>query len=193
MKLLYNARIYTLDASHAQASAVAIENGRILALDEKECILPEFDGAEKQDMGGKTILPGLIDAHLHLQYYSLSLQKIDCETDTLDECLRRVEERVRTAQPGEWILGHVWNQNNRFSSPDGWYPQQRLSLMEAIEGYTFGAAYAAGTESYSGKLSPGYLADLIVLEQGPFAILSADLLESESVATMLNVERVWQK
>jgi predicted amidohydrolase YtcJ len=57
------------------------------------------------------ILPGLTDAHLHLQHYALGLQKIDCETDTKEECLRRVAERVKNAKPGEWILGHGWNQN----------------------------------------------------------------------------------
>ena len=94
------------------ASAMVIEHGRIITVGESERLLSDFEGAEKQDMGGKTILPGLTDAHVHLQNYALSLQKIDCETDSLEECLRRVAERVRMAQPGEWILGHGWNQNN---------------------------------------------------------------------------------
>lgn len=119
MKILYNARIYTLDNSRPIASAIAIEHERVVAVSETDELLSEFDRAEKQDMGGKVILPGLTDAHLHLQKYALSLQKIDCETDTLDECLRRVEERARSAQPGEWILGHGWNQNNWFPSPSG--------------------------------------------------------------------------
>ncbi|MGB7873238.1 MAG: amidohydrolase [Anaerolineales bacterium] len=112
MKILYNARIYTLEASYPIASAIAIEHGYVVSVGETDDLLSEFDHAEKQDMGGKAILPGLTDAHLHLQNYALSLQKIDCDTDTLDECLRRVEERVRSAQPGEWVLGHGWNQNN---------------------------------------------------------------------------------
>jgi predicted amidohydrolase YtcJ len=111
MKLLYNAHIYSLDDSHPIAYAIAIDHERIVALSETDHLLSEFDSAEKLDLGGKIILPGLTDAHLHLQHYALSLQKIDCETDTLEECLRRVEERVRAAQPGEWILGHGWNQN----------------------------------------------------------------------------------
>jgi predicted amidohydrolase YtcJ len=119
MKLLCNARIYTLDSSRPIASAVAIEREHILAVGETDDLLNEFNQAEKQDMGGKTILPGLTDAHLHLQQYALSLRKIDCETDTLEECLRRVEERVRSAQSGEWILGHGWNQNNWLPSPRG--------------------------------------------------------------------------
>jgi len=112
MKLLYNAHIHTLDDSRPQATAIAVERERILAVGETENLLSQFERAERQDMGGQTILPGLTDAHLHLQHYALSLQKIDCETDTLDECLRRVEERVRAAKPDEWILGHGWNQNN---------------------------------------------------------------------------------
>lgn len=112
MKILYNARIYTLDSSRPVASAIAMERERIVAVGESDSLLSEFDRAEKQDLGGKIVLPGLTDAHLHLQHYALSLQKIDCETDTLDECLRRVAERVRSAQPGEWVLGHGWNQNN---------------------------------------------------------------------------------
>jgi len=112
MKILYNARVYTLDATRPIATAIAIERERVVEVGETESLLSEFDRVEKQDMGGKTILPGLTDAHLHLQNYALFLQKINCETDTLDECLQRVAERVHTAQPGEWILGHGWNQNN---------------------------------------------------------------------------------
>ena len=119
MKLLYNSRIYTLEASHPIVSAVAVEYGRVVAVGETDELFSEFDRAEKQDMGGRIILPGLTDAHLHLQNYALSLQKIDCETDTLAECLSRVQECVRSAQPGEWILGHGWNQNNWLPSPPG--------------------------------------------------------------------------
>jgi predicted amidohydrolase YtcJ len=123
MKILYNARIYTLDGSRPIASAIAMERERILAVGETDDLLPEFEQAEKQDMAGQTILPGLTDAHLHLQHYALSLQKINCETDTLEECLHRVKERVRSSQPGEWILGHGWNQNNWSpSSPTGVLP-----------------------------------------------------------------------
>lgn len=112
MKILYNARIFTLDSSRPVASAIAMEHEYILAVGETDDLLSEFDWAEKQDMAGQIILPGLTDAHLHLQHYALSLQNVDCETDTLDECLRRVEERVRAARSGEWILGHGWNQNS---------------------------------------------------------------------------------
>jgi predicted amidohydrolase YtcJ len=111
MKLLYNAHIYTQNPSQPGASAIVIDRERILAVGDADELLSQYPNADKQDMHGRMILPGLTDAHLHLQHYSLSLQKIDCETDTKEECLRRVDARVKKAKPGEWILGHGWNQN----------------------------------------------------------------------------------
>ena len=111
MKLLYNAHIHTQDPAHPTGSAILIDRERILAVGESNTLLSQYPDAEKQDMKGRVILPGLTDAHLHLKNYALSLQKIDCETGTKEECLRRVEERVRQAKPNEWILGHGWNQN----------------------------------------------------------------------------------
>jgi predicted amidohydrolase YtcJ len=63
-------------------------------------------------MDGKTILPGLVDAHVHLQHYGMGLKKVDCETQTLTECIQKVAQRVHDTMPGEWVLGHGWNQNN---------------------------------------------------------------------------------
>jgi predicted amidohydrolase YtcJ len=110
VKILHNAKIYTLDKTQPIASALAIEHGRVAAVGGDE-LTREFDGVEKEDMRGRVILPGFTDAHMHLKLYSLGLQKIDCETNTFGECLARVAERVKKAKPGEWILGHGWNQN----------------------------------------------------------------------------------
>jgi len=113
MKLLYNANIHTLDSSNPFASAILIAGGRIVAIGEKSQLESLAHGkVDKQDIKGKTILPGLTDAHIHMQYYSLGLSKVDCETQTKEECLRRVAERARTSKPGDWVLGHGWQQND---------------------------------------------------------------------------------
>ena len=111
MKLLFNARIYTLDPAAPFASVIAIDHGEVMTVGGDE-LLDEFDRSDKQDLNGYTVLPGLTDAHLHLQHYALSLKKIDCETDTLDECLLRVKEKAQRSKTGEWVLGHGWNQNS---------------------------------------------------------------------------------
>ncbi len=75
--------------------------------------------------------------------------------------------------------------------PNGWYPQQRLSLQEALAGYTVGAAYAAGNEDRAGKIKKGYLADLIVLDQDPHKILPEQLHALLPSATMVAGNWVW--
>ncbi|HEY5157965.1 MAG TPA: amidohydrolase [Anaerolineales bacterium] len=110
MKLLYNARIHTLDPVQPDASAIAIENERIISVGGGE-LLAEFENMEREDMDGRVILPGMIDAHIHLQLYALSLNKVDCEAENKDQILHRVSERVRQTPPGDWVLGHGWNQN----------------------------------------------------------------------------------
>lgn len=108
MRLLFNARVHTLNPAQEMASVLLIDRGEIVAVGGDELLNSR---AEKLDLGGRIVLPGLTDAHIHLQHYALSLQKIDCETPTLEECLRRVAERVKTVKAGEWVLGHGWNQN----------------------------------------------------------------------------------
>jgi predicted amidohydrolase YtcJ len=110
MKLIHNARAYTLDPTCPVASALAIEAGRIVAAGGEE-LLSEYEFAGREDMGGRIILPGLTDAHIHLQEYALSRQVVDCEGRSREEILYRLAERLRELPPGEWLRGHGWNQN----------------------------------------------------------------------------------
>lgn len=101
-----------MDTANHASSAIAIDHGRILNLGDALSILAQFNGNnEIIDLGGLTVLPGLIDSHIHLEHFALSLDKVDCETNSLGECLQRVKEHVSKTPPGEWIQGHGWNQN----------------------------------------------------------------------------------
>ncbi|MFC2028734.1 amidohydrolase [Chloroflexota bacterium] len=111
-KLLINVRIHTLDGSSSPADALLIRNGRIASLGRQDEFSHLSDVISRQDLGGRIILPGLTDAHIHLQQYAMSFQRLDCETDTLEECLDRIADRAASSAPGEWILGHGWNQNS---------------------------------------------------------------------------------
>ena len=109
--LLNNARIYTMDPRQPQATALEIRGGKIeQVLTEPGVDRPGRSG-NTLDLNGRVLLPGLIDSHLHLRHYAETLQKINCETDTKEECLQRVAERAAETTPGEWILGHGWNHN----------------------------------------------------------------------------------
>jgi len=112
MRLLHNAHIHTLNPAQPDASAIAIDHQRIVAVGSSQDLLAEFsDRATCEDMQGRVLWPGLTDAHLHLEHYAFSLQMIDAETPTRAECVRRVAERAQTTPTGQWIRGHGWNQN----------------------------------------------------------------------------------
>lgn len=114
MQVLYNAKIYTNDPQrqYQRASTLVINNDRVIELGDEANILAEYGSkARLRDMQGKTIWPGLIDAHLHLENYSLGRQRIDCETPSLNECLARVSTAAARLEAGSWVLGHGWNQN----------------------------------------------------------------------------------
>ncbi len=112
MRILYHARIHTLNPNQPFTSAIAIDQGHIIATGTDEEILSlATSGCEKENMQGKTIWPGLIDAHVHLEQFALSLGLINCETSSRAECIERVAARARQVPPGYWIRGHGWNQN----------------------------------------------------------------------------------
>lgn len=73
---------------------------------------------------------------------------------------------------------------------DAWYPEQCLTLPEALRAYTWGAAYAAGLENRRGTLMPGQDADLIVLDRNIFELPAEALLDVTVKRTM--VGGVWQ-
>jgi predicted amidohydrolase YtcJ len=111
-KVIYNAQIHTLDKDHPRVSALAIQNGAILAVGDDESILAEFGSFPKMDLEGKIVLPGLTDAHIHLQHYSMGMQKVNCETRSRAECIQNLADRVGYTPAGDWVEGHGWNQNN---------------------------------------------------------------------------------
>jgi predicted amidohydrolase YtcJ len=68
---------------------------------------------------------------------------------------------------------------------DGWYPEQRLTVLEALEGFTKGPAYAAGMENCIGMLRPGYFGDLLMLEDDPLHYALENLWKIRPIATLV--------
>ncbi len=74
---------------------------------------------------------------------------------------------------------------------EGWLPNQKLSVWEAIRLYTFGAAYAEYQEHQKGLLKPGYLADFIVLDKDPFHVPLEELKNIRVQKTFLGGKEVY--
>jgi predicted amidohydrolase YtcJ len=110
--IIENARIYTMDHELPYASAIAIRDGRIVAVGSKEDMALLPGGVRRIDAGGRAIIPGLIDAHIHFLGYSRSLAKIELDgVRTKEEILAMVAAKAREVGPGRWVLGGGWNNN----------------------------------------------------------------------------------
>jgi len=109
--ILYNGNFWTVDPRQPRAQAVAISGGRFLAIGSNEEVLPLAAGnAKKIDLGGKTVLPGFIDAHSHPAEAGLShLRMVDCDLRSIADILKALHERAAKTPPGEWVLGFKYD------------------------------------------------------------------------------------
>ncbi len=112
MRILINGRIRTMNPGLPFASALAIQDGKIIAAgNNAEIMAVARSSTPPENLDGKTIWPGLTDAHIHLETYAISRGLINCETESLQEALLRVATKARSTPPGRWIQGHGWNHN----------------------------------------------------------------------------------
>ncbi len=110
--IVYNANIYTVDASFSKADAFAIKDGKFVAVGEKETIAKSFISENQMDANGKTIVPGLIDAHCHFYGLGMNQQVVDLVgTESYDEVLERVSV-FQKENPSNFIQGRGWDQND---------------------------------------------------------------------------------
>jgi predicted amidohydrolase YtcJ len=111
--IVLNANIYTVSSGHAQA--LAVRDGKILAVGSTDEIR-KLAGPRTQieDLGGKTVLPGFIDAHMHL--VSVGLRESGYYLDlsqarSLEETLALVRARVQHTERDQWVLGRGWDES----------------------------------------------------------------------------------
>ncbi len=93
---------------------------------------------------------------------------------------------VASPNPFWGIHAAVTRQRRDGTPAAGWYPEQRLSVAEAVAGYTLGPAYASGQLDWLGSISPGKLADLVVLDRDIFATPPGEIAETQPVLTLFD-------
>jgi len=76
-------------------------------------------------------------------------------------------------------------------NPNGWFPDQKLTVAEAIEAYTMGSAYAEFQENVKGSITPGKLADMVVLSEDIFSIDPAKIRDVKVLKTVVGGKVVW--
>ena len=109
--IVFNADIRTVDQNQIRAEAFAIKDGRFVAVGNNEEVL-DLKGAttESINANGATIVPGFIDSHTHLSSGSKIVTGINL-TGIREKSvwLEMIAERVKTMEPGEWLLGGRWD------------------------------------------------------------------------------------
>jgi len=112
--VVLNAKIYTADVNRPMAEALAVRGGRIAFVGSARGALAlAGPRTEKLDLAGRTVIPGIVDAHAHLLGLGQALRTVDLVgTRSYEEVVARVAERAKTARPGEWIRGRGWDQND---------------------------------------------------------------------------------
>jgi predicted amidohydrolase YtcJ len=112
--IITGARIYTVDDARPIAEALAVRDGRIAFVGSERGAMA-LRGARTRvvEMPGRTIIPGMIDAHAHLLGLGTALRTVNLVgTRSYEEVIARVTARARELPRGSWILGRGWDQNN---------------------------------------------------------------------------------
>ena len=109
--LLTNGRIYTMDPANSIVDALVVRDGRIaFAGRREEANVP--DAEETIDLGGRAVLPGMVDGHAHLMGLArarLSLNATGMRSE--GEIAGMVGQTAVKARPGDWLEGRGWDQN----------------------------------------------------------------------------------
>lgn len=112
--IVYNGKLYTLDAEDTVAQAAAMQDGRFLAIGGDAEIKALAGPHTRQiDLGGRAAIPGIFDSHVHMLESGAKLATIRLDECTSpEEMMERVRERAKVTPPGEWIVGQGWNEGN---------------------------------------------------------------------------------
>ena len=114
-----------------------------------------------------------------------------------------LDHKVRLAFGTDWtvaplnpmlgLYAAVTRETTDGKNPGGWFPEQKLTLQEAIQAYTMGSAYAEFRETELGSLTPGKFADLVVLDSDLFSISPEKIKDVNVVSTLLGGKIVFSR
>lgn len=147
--VVVNANIYTVDDEFSKAEAFAIQKGKFVAVGTSKEIRKIYTSDQIVDADGRTITPGLIDAHCHFYGLGLTQQVVDLAgTSSYTEVLEKVVQ-FQIENQKEFIIGRGWDQNDwevkEFPTKkelDSIFPETPVAL-ERVDGHAYLANQAA--------------------------------------------------
>ncbi len=151
--LIFGGTILTMDTEIPTVSAMVILDGRIKATGSQTVLAPEYPNAKPYDLNGRTIIPGIIDSHVHV--YQLGSESIKANlvgAETVAEMVTSLQAFYPTPSSGEWLIGQGWDEGAWASKGypdrselDAAFPHNPVLLqsLHGFAGFYNGAALAA--------------------------------------------------
>jgi len=181
--IIINANIYTVNDSFEKAEAFAIKDGKFLEIGSTKSIQEKYTSENIVDANGKTIVPGLIDAHCHFLGMGFNQQSVDLVgTKSFEEIIQRISD-FQNERNLDYITGRGWDQNDwevkEFPNKallDELYPDTPIALTR-IDGHAILANQAAldlGNVTVESKIDGGE----VVIENGQLTGVLVDNAEN---------------
>jgi len=147
--VLYRGRLHTVAAGVPEATAVAIRDGRFVAVGgDRDVLALAGRRTRRIDLGGKRVLPGFNDAHAHPWWGGVAqLRNVACDKSSIEEILAALRERAARTPPGAWVHGYLYD--------DGKTPRflTRTDLDAAVPDHPVIVEHRGGHSGYVNSLA----------------------------------------
>ena len=109
---IFNANVTSMDSRNPSAEAIYVENDRIVAVGTNENIKTHITSITRLcDVNGSTVVPGLVDCHVHMTSFGNYLRRLDLTgVSSIKELQRKISKYARKIPPKGWIIGRRWDQ-----------------------------------------------------------------------------------
>ena len=186
--VLRNARVLTLDPARPRATLVAVRDGRILWVGrDNDLEMVRGRGTRLLDCQGSTIIPGFVDAHLHLFSYAANLLAVDCSSRavrSITDIQQALRARASQTPPGTWIRGWGYDQ---FYLVEGRHPD-RWDLDAAAPSHPVKLVHRSGHASVLNSMGLERLGIARETPEPAGAVIERALDTGEPTGNLLEME-----
>ncbi len=143
-RIFTNGHIITMNENMPEAEAFAVDEGFIRAVGTNKEMREAYPLAEEVDLGGKDVMPGIIESHGHMLNLGRIKMRVDLQgIDDPQEVVQKLKERVASTSPGEWIDGWGWD--------DGDWKEQMTDISQELSAVSKdNPVWFAGLHGYNG-------------------------------------------
>ncbi|MGH9900363.1 MAG: amidohydrolase [Pyrinomonadaceae bacterium] len=149
--ILYNGNVITVDDRQPRAAAVAIGDGRFLAVGPNDEVRALASARTvKIDLGGKTVVPGFIDAHSHPAVSGrMHMRQVDCDLRSISAIQAAIRQRAAETPKGQWVLGFKYDDTKTSEGR----PLTRADLDSAAPEHPVHISHRGGHTAYVNSLA----------------------------------------